>query len=148
MPLPAARGIDPARVQGLGDLPQGRRPTTLNLPDDRDHIGRALVCAVNDFSYRLLARLADPWVAERNATRLSGCQGPLRQAAFFGPTVANGALRTWMDLQLAPPSRDCRPIAANRQRNFSVAHDAPHDVVAYSRRPMGGLGETTSHYKP
>ena len=29
-----------------------------------------------------------------------------RQAAFFGPTVANGALRTWLDLQLAPPSRD------------------------------------------
>jgi len=27
----------------------------------------------------------------------------LRQAAFFGPTVANGALRTWLDLQLAPP---------------------------------------------
>ena len=31
---------------------------------------------------------------------------PLRQAAFFGLTVANGALRTWLDLQLAPPSRD------------------------------------------
>ena len=28
------------------------------------------------------------------------------KAAFFGPTVANGALRTWLDLQLAPPSRD------------------------------------------
>jgi hypothetical protein len=24
----------------------------------------------------------------------------------LGPTVANGALRTWLDLQLAPPSRD------------------------------------------
>ena len=34
--------------------------------------------------------------------------GPLRQAAFFGPTVANGALRTSLDLQLSPPSRDCR----------------------------------------
>jgi len=32
--------------------------------------------------------------------------GPSRQAAFFGPTVANGALRTWLDLQLAPPSRE------------------------------------------
>jgi hypothetical protein len=32
--------------------------------------------------------------------------GPSRQAAFFVPTVANGALRTWLDLQLAPPSRD------------------------------------------
>ena len=67
MPLPAARRSDPARVQGLGDA--------LNLPHDRDHIGRALVGAVNNFSYRLLARLADLWVAERNATRLSGCQG-------------------------------------------------------------------------
>ena len=28
--------------------------------------------------------------------------GPSRQAAFFGPTVANGALRTLLDLQLAP----------------------------------------------
>jgi len=36
---------------------------------------------------------------------MSAC-GPSRQAAFFGPTVANGALRTWLDLQLAPPSRD------------------------------------------
>ena len=32
--------------------------------------------------------------------------GPSRQAAFFSPSVANGALRTWLDLQLAPPSRD------------------------------------------
>ena len=31
--------------------------------------------------------------------------GPLRQAAFFGPNVANGAFRTLLDLQLAPPSR-------------------------------------------
>jgi hypothetical protein len=29
--------------------------------------------------------------------------GPSRQAAFFGPAVANQALRTWLDLQLAPP---------------------------------------------
>ena len=34
--------------------------------------------------------------------------GRSRQAAFFGPTVANGALRTWLDLRLAPPSRECR----------------------------------------
>jgi hypothetical protein len=32
--------------------------------------------------------------------------GPSRQAAFFGPTVANEALRTWLDRQLAPPCRD------------------------------------------
>jgi hypothetical protein len=31
--------------------------------------------------------------------------GASRQAAFFKPTVANGALRTLLDLQLAPPSR-------------------------------------------
>jgi hypothetical protein len=57
------------------------------LAHDRDHIGRALIGAVNDFSYRLLARLVNLWVAERNATRLSSCQG-LRSAladkrAFF-----------------------------------------------------------------
>jgi hypothetical protein len=37
-----------------------------------------------------------------NSWVISGC-GPSRQAAFSGPTVANGALRTWLDLQLAPP---------------------------------------------
>jgi hypothetical protein len=43
-------------------------------------------------------------------SRLLQCMSPKlahsRQATFFGPTVANGALRTWLDLQLAPPSRD------------------------------------------
>jgi hypothetical protein len=28
--------------------------------------------------------------------------GPLRQVAFFAPAVANGALRTWLDLQACP----------------------------------------------
>jgi hypothetical protein len=46
----------------------------LNLPHDRDHIGGALVCTVNDFSSRPLARLVDLWIAYRNAARLSGCQ--------------------------------------------------------------------------
>jgi len=32
--------------------------------------------------------------------------GTSRQAAFFGPTVANGALRTCLDLQLAPALSD------------------------------------------
>ena len=50
-----------------------------NLPNDRDHVGRPLVCAVNNFSYRLLARFVDLWVTERNTARLSGCQG-LRSA--------------------------------------------------------------------
>ena len=44
VPLPAARPSDPAPVQGLGDLPQGRCPTALNLPHDR----RAVVCSVNN----------------------------------------------------------------------------------------------------
>jgi hypothetical protein len=39
--------------------------------------------------------------------------GPSRLAPFFGPTVANGALRTWLDLQLAPPSRDCKADVLN-----------------------------------
>jgi hypothetical protein len=40
-----------------------------------------------------------------HSARLMSLNGPSRQAAFFGPTVANGALRTWLDLQLSPPSR-------------------------------------------
>ena len=38
-------------------------------------------------------------------TRLTSAFDPSRQAAFFKPTVANGVLRTLLDLQLAPPSR-------------------------------------------
>jgi hypothetical protein len=34
---------------------------------------------------------------------VTSASGPSRQAAFFGPTVANGALRTLLDLQLARP---------------------------------------------
>ena len=42
--LPAARPSDPVPVQGLGDLPQGRCPTALNLPHDR----RVVVCSVSN----------------------------------------------------------------------------------------------------
>jgi hypothetical protein len=44
----------------------------LKLSNDRDHVGRALVCAVNNFRYRPLARLVNLWVAVRNAlTRIT-----------------------------------------------------------------------------
>jgi hypothetical protein len=64
VPLPAARRTDPARIRGLGDLPQWHCRSMLSLPHD---IGDALVCTVNDFSPRLLAL----WVDARNATILS-----------------------------------------------------------------------------
>jgi len=37
---------------------------------------------------------------------LATAPGPSRQAAFFGPTADNGALLTWLDLQLAQPNVD------------------------------------------
>jgi hypothetical protein len=43
---------------------------------------------------------------QREEILCTTANGPSRQAAFFGLTVANGALRTWLDLQLAPPSRE------------------------------------------
>ena len=49
------------------------------------------------------ACLSDEVIEQRAVMSLPG---PSRQAAFFKPTVANGALRTWLDLQLAPPSRE------------------------------------------
>ena len=52
--------------------------------------------------------------------------GPLRQAAFFGPTVANGALRTWLDLQLATP------LAIDPHRKWSV-----HRSMRLSRGEQG-----------
>ena len=54
---------------------------------------------------------------------MSAC-GPSRQAAFFKPTVANGALRTLLDLQLAPPSRHDRSTVmwrAKKRENLSSA---------------------------
>jgi hypothetical protein len=68
VPLPARGALIPGAFSASAicrsDVPPLR-------PHDRDHVGRALVCAVNNFSYRLLARLVNHWVAERNATRLS-----------------------------------------------------------------------------
>jgi hypothetical protein len=32
--------------------------------------------------------------------------------------------------------------------NFAVVHNGPHDVLTYSGRPRGGLGEMASHDKP
>jgi hypothetical protein len=39
-------------------------------------------------------------------------------------------------------------VASLNQPGAAVVHNASHDVVAYARWPMGGLGETGSHYKP
>ena len=63
--------------------------------------------------------------------------GPSRQAAFFGPTVANGALRTWLDLQLAPPSRECRVGPGNFTPSLSQIPDVNlsiHPARATARR--------------
>ena len=48
-------------------------------------------------------------ILTRTGLRLMSVVGPSRQAAFYGSTVANGALRTWLGVQLAPhnPSRTC-----------------------------------------
>jgi hypothetical protein len=45
------------------------------------------------------------WKLQAWSKRMSPI-GPSRQAAFYGPTVANGALRTWLDLPLAGPGRE------------------------------------------
>ena len=39
-------------------------------------------------------------------------------------------------------------LSCQSTANFAVVHNGPHDVVAYGRRPMGGLGETASNYEP
>ena len=121
----SARRIDPACVQGLGDLPQGRCPTTLNLPHDRDHIGRALVCVVNNFSCRLLARLVNLWVAERNATRLSGCQGLrsalMKRARSFRASAANkcGMKESTSDISAQRPTCSPGTISGSQATNSS-----------------------------
>ena len=55
--------------------------------------------------------------------------GLQRQAAFFGPTVANWELRTWLDRQLAPPSRDST-LNGHRQARSPIRLQG----VAFRRR--------------
>ena len=57
-------------------------------------------------SREITARMLAKVLRGTNRRHPSRTTDPSRQAAFFGPTVANGALRTLPDLQLAPPSRD------------------------------------------
>ena len=67
------------------------------------------------FSFRFSVLLVDPRSAKAAGAKginflesplfslrmpMSAC-GPSRQAAFFKPTVANGALRTWSDFRCA-----------------------------------------------
>jgi hypothetical protein len=49
-----------------------------------------------------------------------------------------------LDRARPPPLTHSRQSAAD----FAVVHNGPRDVVVYGRRPMGGLGETASHYDP
>jgi hypothetical protein len=56
----------------------------LNLSNDRNHIGRALVCAVNIFSYRPLARLANLWIPERNARALAAAKASVVRLLIRG----------------------------------------------------------------
>jgi hypothetical protein len=87
----------------------------LNLPDDWDHIGRALVCAVNNFSYRLLARLMPE---KTNAmTGMVCCAGlpPKRRIRFqvgnhLGDVVKESVLNT---------------SSANSQRVHNLPHAGP-----------------------
>ena len=58
--------------------------------------------------------------------------GPSRQAAFFGPTVANGALRTWLDLQLRPVASD--PELTLRAANYCIAKGSCAFVLAALRK--------------
>jgi len=62
-------------------------------------------------------------------------------------SYANGAKRTCQErrkrVDLTTMTLSCQSTA-----NFAVLHNGPHDVVAYGRRPMGGLGETALNNEP
>ena len=59
--------------------------------------------------------------------------GPQRQAAFFGPTVANGALRTWLDLRLAPVAIEPTAALALQCGNALDAGFNPYQSTRMSR---------------
>jgi hypothetical protein len=85
--------------------------------DRADAVRAAKAAVLKGGALRLILILA------RAGLRLMSVVGPSRQAALYGSTVANGALRTWLDLQLAPPCRK-RPIT-DMQQSFAVTHTGP-----------------------
>jgi hypothetical protein len=80
--------------------------------DRADAVRAAKAAVLKGGALRLILILA------RAGLRLMSVVGPSRQAALYGSTVANGALRTWLDLQLAPPCRE-RPIT-DMQQSFAA----------------------------
>jgi len=50
---------------------------------------------------------------------------------FLGQAVANGALRTWQDLQLAPP------VAIDPQQNWCITAVRDYWVIILFHRPVG-----------
>jgi hypothetical protein len=58
---------------------------------------------------------------------------------------AFGQQRTYM-LAWLRPLQSLMTHSCQSTGNFAVVHNGPHDLVVYCRRPMGGLGETASHY--
>jgi hypothetical protein len=52
---------------------------------------------------QFFGRYSQDWHSECRRGRERGRSIPFTTGRLFGPTVANGALRTWLDLQLAPP---------------------------------------------
>ena len=57
---------------------------------------------------------------------------PSRQAAFFGPTVANGAFRTWPELAACPPVAFDTPATAGGHRQKGLASAQAQRNYSYS----------------
>ncbi len=87
MPLPTARRVDTARIQGSGDLAQGRQPRCLDLAHDRQDVcGESIGCGAVR-RVRLGGGLRGARIAKPNALcllRRERGAGPLRdQRTFF-----------------------------------------------------------------
>src|ERR1700730_11474161 len=53
--------------------------------------------------------------------------------ALRWPSIAIGALRTWLDLQLAPPGRDCHADTTGRHPKKSVLRPRLSAIIMWSR---------------
>jgi hypothetical protein len=86
VPLPTASRLDPARIEGVGNLSQRRRSRFPNLTDDRQHIGSVVVCCgpmVSRAILRAWASLGPPSFTPRPFAAASA-------ALVRAPIMANG----------------------------------------------------------
>ena len=81
-----------------------------------------------------------PGHSECRRGRERGRSIPFTTGRFFGPTVANGALRTWLDLPFAPPCSDWTRGRHRLATHLPVLQRLPRASLGLCKCPVLSLG--------